>query len=119
MSLRLVRLSALAGAALFANPAQAQRAPVPGSVPGSGPVPGTSAVPPAAADPLRAGFEVPPESARPRVRWHRLSGNVSQDGITKNLEWMKRVGIAGAMMFDGDMGAPRIVPERVTVLSPA
>jgi len=68
-------------------------------------------------DPLRAAFLAPPDSARPRVWWHWLSGNVSQDGITKDLEWMKRVGIAGAMMFDGDMGAPKIVPERVTVLS--
>lgn len=72
-----------------------------------------------AADALVAGFANPPKSAHPRVWWHWLSGNVSQDGITKDLEWMKRVGIAGAMMFDGDMGAPRIVPERVTVLSPS
>ena len=70
------------------------------------------------ADPLRAAFLAPPDTARPRVWWHWLSGNVSQAGITKDLEWMKRVGIAGAMMFDGDMGAPKIVPERVTVLSP-
>jgi hypothetical protein len=70
-----------------------------------------------AADPLLSAFREPPASARPRVWWHWLSGNVSQDGITKDLEWMKRIGVAGAMMFDGDMGAPRIVPERVTVLS--
>jgi hypothetical protein len=71
-----------------------------------------------AADSLRDGFRTPPETARPRVWWHWLSGNVSRDGITKDLEWMKRIGLAGAMMFDGDMGAPKIVPERVTVLSP-
>jgi hypothetical protein len=74
---------------------------------------------PQATDPLKAGFVDPPESAHPRVWWHWLSGNVSKPGITADLEWMKRVGIAGAMMFDGDMGAPKIVPERVTVLSPA
>jgi hypothetical protein len=76
------------------------------------------ASPTAAGDTLRQGFLAPPESARPRVWWHWLSGNVSRDGITKDLEWMKRIGVAGAMMFDGDMGAPKIVPERVTVLSP-
>lgn len=77
----------------------------------------STAVPPAPS--LEEGFRVPPDSARPRVWWHWLSGNVSQDGITKDLEWMKRIGVAGAMIFDGDMGAPKIVPERVTVLSPA
>lgn len=69
------------------------------------------------ADPMLSDFRDPPASARPRVWWHWLSGNVSQDGITKDLEWMRRIGVAGAMMFDGDMGAPKIVPERVTVLS--
>ena len=38
-------------------------------------------------------------------------------GITLDFEWIKRVGIAGAQMFDGDMGAPQIVEKRVTVLS--
>lgn len=71
-----------------------------------------------AGDTLRQGFLAPPKSARPRVWWHWLSGNVSRDGITKDLEWMKRIGVAGAMMLDGDMGAPKIVPDRVTVLSP-
>jgi hypothetical protein len=31
---------------------------------------------------------------------------------------MKRIGVAGAMMFDGNMCAAKIVPERMTVLSP-
>jgi alpha-L-rhamnosidase/Glycosyl hydrolases family 2, sugar binding domain len=68
-------------------------------------------------DVLLDGFRTPPSGARPRVWWHWLSGNVSREGITKDLEWMQRIGIAGAMMFDGDMGAPQIVPQRVTVLS--
>ena len=72
---------------------------------------------PASSDALRDGFRTPPSGARPRVWWHWLSGNVSREGITKDLEWMQRIGIAGAMMFDGDMGAPQIVPQRVTVLS--
>ncbi|WP_299307204.1 glycosyl hydrolase [uncultured Croceicoccus sp.] len=76
-------------------------------------------VPVEAEDSLADAFADPPAEARPRVWWHWLSGNVSEEGITKDLEWMQRIGIAGAMMFDGDMGAPKIVPERVTVLSPA
>jgi hypothetical protein len=99
------RLMLLTGAACLGSPLWAQPAAPP-------PV---SATP---SDPLQAGFAHPPQSAYPRVWWHWLSGNVSQDGITKDLEWMKRAGIAGAMMFDGDMGAPEIVPKRVTVLSP-
>jgi len=69
-------------------------------------------------DTLEEGFENPPESARPRVWWHWLSGNVAKQGITLDLEWMKRVGLGGAQMFDGDMGAPQIVDHRVTALSP-
>ena len=74
---------------------------------------------PASSDALFDGFRTPPSGARPRVWWHWLSGNVSREGITKDFEWMQRIGIAGAMMFDGDMGAPQIVPQRVTVLSKA
>ncbi|HEU5136514.1 MAG TPA: glycosyl hydrolase [Steroidobacteraceae bacterium] len=70
-----------------------------------------------AADPLHQAFQDPPAEARPRVWWHWLSGNVDRRGITLDFEWMKRVGIAGAQMFDGDMGAPQIVDKRVTVLS--
>jgi hypothetical protein len=76
-------------------------------------------VEPPKADTLLDGFKVPPDSARPRVWWHWLSGNVSKQGITRDFEWMKRSGLAGAMMFDGDTGAPRVVPDRITVLSPA
>lgn len=41
---------------------------------------------PGVRDPLADGLDTPPESARPRVWWHWLSGNVSQDGITKDFE---------------------------------
>jgi len=50
-------------------------------------------------DALERGFTDPPESARPRVWWHWLNGNVTKEGITADLEWMKRVGIAGMQMF--------------------
>jgi len=32
-----------------------------------------------------------------------MSGNVTEPGITADLEWMHRVGIGGMQMFDGDM----------------
>ena len=32
--------------------------------------------------------------ARPQVWWHWMNGNISQDGIRKDLLWMHRIGIA-------------------------
>ncbi len=52
------------------------------------------------ADELERGFETPPESARPRTWWHWTMSNVSKAGITKDLEWMKRVGIGGFQLAD-------------------
>ncbi|PYQ18526.1 MAG: hypothetical protein DMF79_14740, partial [Acidobacteria bacterium] len=51
-----------------------------------------SAVVRAAEDALAQGFKSPPDSAKPRVWWHWLNGNVTKEGITADLEWMKRVG---------------------------
>jgi len=36
---------------------------------------------------LDAGFRDPPNSARPRVWWHWMNGNVTEDGIRKDLEY--------------------------------
>ena len=51
-------------------------------------------------DPLAAGFKSPPDAARPRTWWHWTMSNVTKEGITKDLEWMKRVGIGGFMLAD-------------------
>jgi hypothetical protein len=53
---------------------------------------------------MESDFRTPPDSAKPRVWWHWMSGNVTQEGITADLEWMHRVGIGGMQMFDGDLG---------------
>ena len=50
---------------------------------------------PALADDLADGFRNPPQSARPRVWWHWMNGNVTKDGIDKDLDWMARIGIGG------------------------
>ena len=39
----------------------------------------------AASDTLAAGFAEPPSSARPRVWWHWMNGNVTKEGIRKDL----------------------------------
>ena len=48
---------------------------------------------------LQTGFENPPDSAKPRTWWHWVSGNVSSEGITADLEAMKKIGLGGAQIF--------------------
>ena len=55
---------------------------------------------------LRAGFATPPWSARPWVYWFWLNGNITREGITADLEAMKRVGISGVLIMEVDQGAP-------------
>src|ERR1700693_2733007 len=71
-----------------------------------------------AVDNLEQEFRNPPVSAKPRVWWHWMSGNVSKDGITADLEWMHRVGIGGMQMFDGDLGVARYVDKPVIWMTP-
>lgn len=60
----------------------------------------------AASDPLADGFREPPDSARPRTFWFWMNGNVTRDGITRDLEAMHRIGLGGVMMFDGSTYLP-------------
>ena len=62
---------------------------------------------------LWAGFCTPPDEARPRAWWHWMDGNVDPEGIRLDLEWLHRVGVRGVQMFDGGMGTPLVVPEKV------
>ncbi len=55
---------------------------------------------------LERGFRTPPASARPWVYWFWLNGNISSNGITADLEAMKRVGIGGVLIMEVDQGAP-------------
>ena len=55
---------------------------------------------------LAAGFCNPPASAKPHTWWHWMNGNVSQEGITADLEAMKEIGLGGAQIFDIDYGMP-------------
>lgn len=41
---------------------------------------------------LAAGFVAPPDSVQTSVYWYWLSGNVSKEGVVKDLEAMKRAG---------------------------
>lgn len=66
-------------------------------------------------DPLADGFGNPPAWARPHTWWHWMDGNVTKEGITADLEAMKKVGIGGAQMFTVSQGIP---PGPVGYMSP-
>ncbi|MCW1381875.1 glycosyl hydrolase [Novosphingobium sp. KCTC 2891] len=72
---------------------------------------------PAAAT-LEQQFQDPPMDARPRVWWHWMNGNVSKDGIAKDLAWMKRVGLGGLQNFDAGLSTPQIVDKRLVYMTP-
>jgi hypothetical protein len=69
-------------------------------------------------DALLKGFQSPPESAKPRVWWHWMNGNITKEGIKADLEWMKRVGIGGMQNFDGNMGVPRFMEKPLIYMTP-
>jgi hypothetical protein len=58
------------------------------------------------ARPLEKRFADPPDSARPHTWWHWMNGNVTKEGITADLEAMKKEGIGGAQIFNVDCGIP-------------
>ena len=64
-------------------------------------------------DSLYLGFQNPPKSAQPRTWWHWTKGNVTLDGIKKDLEWMKRVGIAGFQAADVNFGGGQTVDHKI------
>jgi hypothetical protein len=69
-------------------------------------------------DPLEQGFQNPPDSAKPRTWWHWTGGNVTKDGITKDLEWMKRVGIGGMHLADVSSGSGQTVDKKLAFGTP-
>jgi hypothetical protein len=63
-------------------------------------------VPAPAPSELEQGFVRPPDSARPWVYWFWLNGNITKEGITADLEAMRRAGIGGVLIMEVDQGAP-------------
>jgi hypothetical protein len=58
-------------------------------------------------DDLASNFLSPPDSAKPWAYWVWLNGNVTKEGISKDLEEMKRQGISGVLVFQtGDGHTP-------------
>jgi hypothetical protein len=69
-------------------------------------------------DSLENGFKTPPNSAKPRVWWHWMNGNITKEGIKLDLEWMNRVGIGGFQNFDASLGTPKLVDRRLVYMTP-
>lgn len=67
---------------------------------------------------LEEGFRDPPNAARPRVWWHWMNGNVTEEGIRLDLEWMKRIGIGGLQNFDAYLLTPQVVEKRLVYMDP-
>ncbi len=79
---------------------------------------------PSPGDALEQGFQNPPDSAKPRVWWHWMNGNISKEGVKADLEWMKRVGIGGFQNFEvgggtsEELATKRFVEKRVAYMTP-
>ena len=57
-------------------------------------------------------------SARPGVGWPWMNGNVTKDGIDKDLSWMHRVGISSVGIGSAAIDTPTVVAKRLEYLSP-
>ena len=71
-----------------------------------------------AQSPMLQGFQTPPNAAKPRVWWHWMNGNISKNGIQKDLDWMKQVGIGGFQNFDANLFTPVVVPKKLVFMQP-
>ncbi|MFL5729414.1 MAG: glycosyl hydrolase, partial [Cytophagaceae bacterium] len=65
---------------------------------------------------LDQSFFNPADAARPYTMWFWMNGHVTKEGITNDLEAMKRVGIGGVFNFDAGTGIPK---GPIEYLSPA
>ncbi|MDR2673560.1 MAG: hypothetical protein LBC18_01490 [Opitutaceae bacterium] len=58
-----------------------------------------------------AEFRAPPAWARPHAMWQWVGYNITEDGITKDLESMKDAGVGGAIVFQiTSAGTSRFAP---------
>lgn len=52
-------------------------------------------------------FQTPPSFARPSTYWMWMNGNITKEGLTEDLEYMKRTGYGQALMFNTGVGIAR------------
>jgi hypothetical protein len=70
-------------------------------------------------DELTRDFHSPPRLSRPEVWWDWMNGNVTLQGIRRDLEWMKEVGLGGAYIVSVSFDTPRIVERPREYYSPS
>ena len=68
-------------------------------------------------DSLKEGFAAPPSHVRPQIWWHWMNGNITKDGIRKDIEWFKRIGLGGFHVFDASFSTPQVVEERLVYMT--
>ena len=66
---------------------------------------------------LKSNFKNPPNEAKPRVWWHWMNGNITKEGIQKDLEWMHETGIGGFQNFDANLFTPQVVEEKLVFMT--
>lgn len=71
-----------------------------------------------AQDQVYQNFINPPAAAKPRVWWHWMNGNITKEGIQKDMEWMEKSGIGGLMNFDANLLTPVVVKKKLVYMSP-
>lgn len=64
---------------------------------------------------IETGFATIPQSVQTSIYWYWISGNISKEGVVKDLEAMKKVGINRA--FIGNIGLDDIPYGKVKMLS--
>ncbi len=60
-----------------------------------------------AVESLQESFAHPPSAAKPWVYWYFMDGNLTREGMTADLEAMKRAGIGGGTFLEVNIGIPR------------
>ncbi len=74
----------------------------------------------AGAQDMKSDFQNPPQSSRIRVWWHWMNGNITKDGVRKDIEWMNRAGIGGFQQFDAGgnmMGGSAAIVEKLPYMT--
>ena len=67
---------------------------------------------------LESGFNNPPAQAKPHTYWFWMSGNITRQGITADLEAMAKSGIGGALIFNtGESHGTEVPPGSVDYMS--
>lgn len=67
----------------------------------------------AVVDSIATAFRHPPEDAAPRTFWHWTGGNITREGMLKDLRWMKQAGIGGVQIGDLSAGCCQTIADKV------